>query len=161
MCWVQVEVRLSYSNSAMKEVEYFPSLQTEAAEVEFSQLVKFLSQNLSLALKGTEGEAEQEVRDRSQGWERMFLEDLICAGAFAYYSCSFSPLGPDPGLAGIQLWTPSLNNLVKMHPPWGEGICGWGRGNRKLFLGWGEECKAQGSRSCARIPEMLCPRGWS
>lgn len=98
MCWVQVEVRLSYSNSAMKEVEYFPSLQTEAAEVEFSQLVKFLSQNLSLALKGTEGEAEQEVRDRSQGQKSGMGKDVpggpnLCWG-FCLLLMLLQPLGP-------------------------------------------------------------------
>lgn len=96
----------------------------QATKVKFSQLAKFLSQNLNLALveilKGTEVEAEQEVRDRGE-WERMSLGGLMCAGASAHYSSSFSYLGPDPGPTYIQLWALSLESLMKMLPSWGEG----------------------------------------
>ena len=75
--------------------------------------------------KGTEGEAEQEVRDRREweGQEGMSLEGHITFGVSAHYSSS-SPLGPDPGPADIQLWILSLESLVKMLPPWGERVYG-------------------------------------
>lgn len=126
MCWAQVEVRLSHLifKQCREGGGILPQLQTEATKVKFSQLVKFLNQDLNLALveilKGTEVEAEQEVRDRGE-WERMSLGGLMCAGASAHYSSSFSCLGPDPGPTYIQLWALSLESLTKILPSRGEG----------------------------------------
>lgn len=68
----------------------------------------------------------------------------MCVGASAHYSSSFNPLGPDPGcqLADIQLWALSLDSLVKMLPPWGEGVgVGGGEGVTRSYP-WGREMSA-------------------
>lgn len=114
-------------------------------EAKFSQLVKFPSQDLDLApveiLKGTEvmrSRAVSQGQKRMGGRDRkMSTESLMCAGLLPMTHPPSAPwaltqvrLTSNSGLFPRRVWRKCLLGE--------KGVCGWGGGDKKLSLGWGD-----------------------